>query len=139
MLVVLDANEYIFTFGRERDPACEALIDALARGRVSCDIRICRTIVAEVIDNLQPDRQKDYLGFILSVTEIDEDYIVPFETGNRYEARGFKPADAFIAAYAEHTDADFLISENRHFLSRGKELPFNVVTAEGFLRIMKLL
>lgn len=139
MEVVLDANEYIFAFGLYRKKSCEVLIETLANETIPAVIRVCRSVIHEVRDNLMPDDQKAFFEFISSVTEIDEDYIVPFETGNRYEAKGFKPADAFIAAYTEHIGAEFLISENRHFLSRSKELPFNVVTAERFLHIMKLL
>lgn len=139
MLVVLDANEYILTFGAAKDKSSQGLIRKLPDITGFGDVRIAQTIVDEVMRNLSAEERKAFMRFLLSATEIDEDSIVPFETGNRYEAIGFKPADAFIAAYTEHIGGNFLISENRHFLSRSKELPFNVVTAEGFLRIMKLL
>lgn len=38
----------------------------------------------------------------------DEDFLVPFELGAKYESKGLKPADAFIAAYAGCVGADIL-------------------------------
>jgi len=73
----------------------------------------------------------------LSLTTIDEDFLVPFELGTKYEAEGFKPADAFIAAYTEWVGADVFVTENRHFLKHNPDLPFNVLTAQKCLRLLK--
>ena len=67
---------------------------------------------------------------------MDEDFVVPFELGVRYETRGLKAADAFIAAYTEWAGAEFLVTENRHFLTRRSDLPFKVLTAEQTLKIL---
>lgn len=61
---------------------------------------------------------------------------VSFELGVKYEIKGLKPADAFIAAYAEWVGADALVTENRHFLVRHSDLPFKVVTAEQCLKLI---
>jgi hypothetical protein len=53
-----------------------------------------------------------------------------------YETKGLKPADAFIAAYAEWVGADVLVTENRHFLSCNPDLPFKVLTAEKCLKLI---
>ncbi|MFH0924241.1 MAG: hypothetical protein V1872_01190 [bacterium] len=90
-------------------------------------------IIEEVRRNLVPEIFKQFVGFIMELTIVDEDFIVPFELGAKYEAKGIKSADAFIAAYTEWTGADALITENRHFLSRQKNLPFKIFTAENFL------
>ena len=81
----------------------------------------------------------EFNEFINALTIVDEDFVVPFETVFRYEAKGLKPADAFIAAYTEWTDAEILVSENRHFLSRHNDLPFRVLTAEKCLSLIKHL
>lgn len=47
-----------------------------------------------------------------------------------------KSPDAFIAAYAEWIGADVLVTENRHFLTRQKDLPFKVLTAEKCLKLI---
>lgn len=67
----------------------------------------------------------------ISLTFIDEDAFVPFELGAKYEWKGLKPADAFIAAYVEWVGAEVLISENRHFLHRHADLPFRVMSADN--------
>ena len=68
---------------------------------------------------------------------LDENFVVPFKLGAGYEQRGLKPADAFIAAYTEWIGADFLVSQNRHFLTRQKDLRFRVVNAEQCLKLIK--
>ena len=80
---------------------------------------------------------RDFFEFVSNLTEIDEDFFVPFELGVKYEIRGFKMADAFIAAYAEWVGADILVTENRHFLKHNPELPFKVLTADKCLKFNK--
>ena len=66
-----------------------------------------------------------------------EEKEIPFEIGAKYEAKGLKPADAFIAAYVEWTGADILVTENRHFLSRQSSLPFKILSAKSCLSLIK--
>ena len=134
MRLVLDANEYIFSLGSQRERACEQLLDWMAQARPKIEIRIPRLIANEVRRNLTPEAFREFLRVIDLVTSIDEDSVVPFELGSRYEWQGLKPADAFIAAYTEWVGADVLISENRHFLTRHADLPFRVRTAHAFLQ-----
>ncbi|MDP3722369.1 MAG: hypothetical protein Q8R91_02595 [Candidatus Omnitrophota bacterium] len=101
-------------------------------------MRICRTIVEEVRDNLTTQEFREFIGLLNSVTSIDEDFFVPFELGSKYEWKGLKPADAFIAAYTEWVGAALLVSENRHFLSRRSDLPFKVLSAEQCLTRISL-
>ena len=133
MRLVLDANEYIFGLGSQRTHVCEQLLDRLARGGSHLSVRIPRLIVREVQRNLTPEAFREFLRTIALVTTIDEDSVVPFELGAKYERKGLKPADAFIAAYTEWVGAEVLVSENRHFLSRHADLPFRVLTAHTFL------
>ena len=133
MLLVLDTNVYIYAFTTSKKPSCKVLINLLATSPSRYKLRIPRTIVEEVKRNLIPEVFREFIQFIASLTIIDEDIVLPFELGVRYEAKGLKPADAFIAAYTEWVGAEFLITENRHFLSRQKSLPFKVLTAEKYL------
>lgn len=137
MVLVLDANEYIFAFGYPRDPNCEHLIHVLRDKPAAVKIRVVRLIVEEVRANISKEAFKKFIAHVNKRTTIDEDFLIPFELGAKYEARGLKSADAFIAAYAEWTKADILVSENRHFLSRQKTLPFKVRSAEQSLRLLK--
>lgn len=136
MLLVLDSNEFIFGFGVARKPSCEALLDAITDAPVTA-IRVPRLIVEEVGRHLTPEEFREFIEFIASLTVIDEDFVVPFELGAKYETEGLKPADAFIAAYVEWTGADALVTENRHFLRQRDNLPFRIYTASDCLKIIK--
>ena len=137
MLLILDTNEYIFAFGLLKDANCEKLLQVIQDKYPKHIIRVPRFIVEEVRSNLSEEVFKEFILFINTLTSIDEDIVVPFELGAKYEARGFKPPDAFIAAYTEWVGADILVTENRHFLSRQTFLPFKVTTAEKCLHILK--
>ena len=79
---------------------------------------------------------REFFVFISELTTIDEDFLVPFELGVKYEIRGLKMVDAFIAAYTEWVGADVLVTENRHFLKHDRDLPFKILTAEKCLKII---
>ncbi len=67
--------------------------------------------------------------------DIDERWQVPFEHVERYIEKGLKRGDAFIAGYTEWVGARCLVSENRaNFVDRGELFPFEVLTAEQFLK-----
>lgn len=134
MLFILDSNEYIFALGAVRDLDSEKILKKIAQRPEDISVRIPRLIVEEVRNNLTPEAYKDFIMLINTLTKIDEDIEVPFELGVKYELLGLKPADAFIAAYTEWVGADALVTENRHFLSRRKDLPFRVMTAQTCLK-----
>ena len=134
MLLVLDSNEYLSAVGLTRKIPCARLLDVLIERYPIHRIRIPRLIVTEVRRHLSPQAFKEWLTSMLAVAVVDEDFDVPFELGAKYEMRGLKPADAFIAAYTEWVGAELLVSENRHFLTRHADLPFQVLTAEQALK-----
>ena len=136
MLLILDSNEFIFGFGVARKASCEALLDAIVESSRHT-LRIPRLIAEEVGRHLTPEEFREFIEFIMSLTVIDEDFVVPFELGAKYEAEGLKSADAFIAAYVEWTGADALVTENRHFLSQRNNLPFKVLNAADCIKLMK--
>ncbi len=136
MLLILDSNEYIFGLGSMPDPTCAKLLDTMLEHAAKIAIRVPRLITEEVRNNLTPEAFKEFILFIHTFTTIDEDKVIPFELGAKYEDKGLKPADALIAAYAEWIGADFLVSENRHFLSRQSTLPFKIINAEHCLKLI---
>ncbi len=136
MLLVLDTNIYVYAFTTTAKPSCKSVINLLTTAPSEYKLRIPRTIMEEVRRNLVHDIYREFFEFISELTVIDEDFLVPFELGARYEMKGLKEADAFIAAYAEWTGADALVTENRHFLNKHPDLPFKVLTAEKCLRLM---
>jgi len=92
----------------------------------------------EVKRNVSTEAFGEFLMLIeTGALTLDEDIVVPFELGLRYEKMGFKPADSFIAAYAEWVMADALVSENRHFLFDHPHLPFKTLSAESALKYIK--
>ena len=138
MRLVVDSNEYIFAFGPAKADASLKLLEKLLEIKHSHTVRIPRTIFEEVKRNLLPESLREFVIFINELTTIDADFLIPFELGGKYEIRGFKMADAFIAAYTEWVGADALVTENRHFLNQNPNLPFKILTAEKCLRIIAL-
>jgi len=127
---------YIFGLGLLKEPACEKLILEIFEKSNLHTLRISRAIAKEVRYHLSPEDLQKFVRIINKLTKIDEDFLVPFELGAKYEAKGLKPADALIAAYTEWVGADALVTENRHFLTRQTELPFRVLTAEKCLKLI---
>lgn len=136
MLFVIDSNVYIFGFGFVKVPHCSNLILTIIEKYNLHTLRVSRRIVEEVRSHLSPEDFTKFIKVINILTKIDEDFVVPFEIAVKYEAKGFKPADAFIAAYTEWVGADALVTENRHFFSLHSNLPFKVVTAEKCLKLI---
>jgi hypothetical protein len=134
--LVIDSNEYIFAFGLVKADASLKLIEKLLERKHLHIVRLPRTIFEEVRRNLSPEYFHEFINFIKAFTTIDEDILIPFELGVKYEIRGFKMADAFIAAYTEWVGADVLVTENRHFLKHDRDLPFKILTAEKCLKII---
>ena len=132
--LVLDSNEYLFTFSRQPKLSSESLLEKIISKPEEYKIRASRTILEEVRRNASPERFKDFWSFLQAAgVSIDEDWEVPFELGAKYESMGLKRGDAFIAAYTEWTDAEYLITENRDFTILTL-LPFRVLRAEEFLK-----
>jgi predicted nucleic acid-binding protein len=136
MRIILDTNEYVFAFGRKRDPTSLRIVDTIVDSEGDFELYLLRTIADEVQSNLAPEACSEFYSTVLAITSIDEDWLVPEELAESYRSMGLKEADAEIAAYAQHVAADYLVSENRHFLSRREDLPFKVVTAEEFLELL---
>lgn len=136
MLLILDSNEYLFAFGVAQRPASRALFDRLMAERELHQIRVPRLVLGEIQRNFPARIFREVAKLIQESVSVDEDFLVPFELGSKYERMSLKPADAFIAAYTEWVGADALVTENRHFLSRRTDLPFRVLTAEQCLRLL---
>ncbi len=136
MQFVIDSNEYIFAFGPLNKYSAFDYLQKLLDESHLHNIRIPRTIFEEVKRNMSSETFLEFNKFIIDLTSIDEDIIVPFEIAFKYEEKGFKTADAFIAAYTEWVGADVLVTENRHFLAHHLGLPFKVLTAEKCLNLI---
>mgnify|MGYP001576489461 CR=1 FL=1 len=67
MRLVLDANEYIYSLGLGRIPACVELLSFLSERREH-DVRVIRTIVDEVIHNTLEDVHSVFYGYLRTST-----------------------------------------------------------------------
>jgi len=134
--LVIDSNEYIFAFGPLKERVSYKFLEKIVETVPLHTVRIPRTIFEEVKRNLSAESFHEFISFINALTTIDEDIVVPFEIAVKYEIKGLKPADAFIAAYTEWVGADVLVTENRHFLNHHSDLPFKVLTAEKCLKLI---
>ncbi len=136
MHLVLDSNEYIFVFGSERYSASEKLLTEIALRPEEYFLSICRPILEEIGRHLSPRQLSEVYAFLQALdADIDERWQVPFEHVERYIEKGLKRGDAFIAGYTEWVGARCLVSENRaDFVDRGELFPFEVLTAEQFLK-----
>ncbi len=137
MRLVFDTNIFVFAFSDIPKPSCLELIETIVELYPKVSIHIPRTILRETRNNLNPPQFKEFALFIHEIGHVDEDIVVPFDTGIKYEQMGLKPADAMIGAYTEWIGAAVLVSENRHFLSRQENLPFKILTAEKTIRFLK--
>ncbi|MBI4062755.1 MAG: hypothetical protein HY401_00455 [Elusimicrobia bacterium] len=138
MLLVIDTNEYLFAFGREKyQPAIE-LLTLLENSCERHQIRICQTIVEEVRRNIPAELMRPFIAYAQSLTTVDDDYLIPANLFAKYESIGLKPGDAFIGAYAEFVGAQAIVSENRrHFHKYRDKFPFAVWDAAACLKELK--
>lgn len=137
MLLVLDSNEFIFTFGEEKYPPSKELLDCLTSAFPEHPFRICETIVNEVRHNIIPEAFHDFVLYVRKFTAVDSDFLVPAELFAKHQ-RFLKPGDAFIASYAEWVGAGALVSENRrHFHTHKALFPFHVWDAATCVRQLR--
>ncbi|MBS3095843.1 PIN domain-containing protein [Candidatus Woesearchaeota archaeon] len=131
MIVILDANEYINYISNK----------ILLLDRILSDdkilIYINETITKEVINNLSQSLIKDFYDFLLR-NNISVYYEkIPFHLLQKYKKLGLKKGDIAIAAFCENINADYLITENRHFLKSKKFDKFKVLSLKEFLGKLK--
>lgn len=134
---VLDSNEFIFALRDEK----EFCVDVLKLTGIRFTALISHTIVEEVFLRLKELEGKDFASLIIHIIknlklEITDDSQIPLEIVEKYESRGAKKGDALIAAFTEWVGADYLITENRHFLKEIKIDKFKAINAENFIVVI---
>ena len=96
-------------------------------------VYINETITKEVINNLSQSFIKDFYDFLLR-NNINVYYEkMSFGLLQKYKKLGLKKGDIAIAAFCETISADYLITENRHFLKSRKFDRFKVLSLKEFL------
>ena len=118
---------------QQTDPSASRLLNVIGPGLI---LIVPRLVVQEVTRNLATPLQVRYFYRLFHESDfafvVDEP--VPADLLAKYVALGLRQkADAFIGAFVEWMQAEYLISDNRHFLRELSPQRFQVVQAETFL------
>ena len=133
--LMLDSNEYIFCLSGTK-ASCVQLIDQLDTLRVFVPLMVVREVERNL--DLMYGLSSVFFKLIVNQENIIIVWSPPPETlVLAYIERGFSKEDATIAAAAEEIQAEYLVSENRHFLQHSAGLPFQVINAETALEILQ--
>jgi len=130
MRICIDSNQWIFGIGGT-DPASEALLLLIPQ----LEVVIPRLIVKEVTRNLTDAQVRSFFTLVSHAPQMTiVDAPIPTPLVKKYIERGLpEKADAFIGAFAEWQRVQYLISDNRHFLSELSNAAFDVLRPEAFL------
>lgn len=136
--ILIDSQEYIIGLAKE-----ESLKAKLLSHIDKFNVFIPFIVEREVVRNLS------YISFHLphkfyQLIKKHKTIQVEFELPptyliKKYNNMGLKKADSAIAAFAEWKKVDYFISDNRHFLQKLETKSFKIVTAEEFLKKLKLV
>ena len=126
MRIVLDSNEYINFFNKK--PIF--LYKIIANNDIP--IYIHESIVIEVLNNINNVHKGKFYKIIFENNIILYNNKLPFYLHTKYKKLGLKKGDIAIAAFCDYINANYFISENRHFLREFKFDKFKVVTLNGF-------
>jgi len=144
MKVILDTNEYIF--GLDKESGNEDSLKLLDVVRLLLnEVDDFRLLVPEIIRkevqrNIPNDFESDFYRFIYSNKKIKHHSVtdIPMKLFKKYHKdRGLKEGDALIAAFAEFTGIDYIISENRHIYKDTKINEFVTMNAGEFLDLIE--
>ena len=110
MIIVLDSNEYINCFNNN-----VLLLNKITLNEIFT-IYINETITKEVLNNINEYSKKGFFNFLFTSHIIAYNQKLPDSLLMKYKQLGLKKGDIAIAAFCEAIEADYLITENRHFL-----------------------
>jgi hypothetical protein len=130
MRICIDSNQFIFGIGGT-DPASESLLLLLPR----LNIVLPQLVINEVTRNLTETQTRMFFALLTNAPQVTiVDAPVPVPLVRKYIALGLREkADAFIGAFVEWQGAQYLISDNRHFLLELTGAAFEVLRPEVFL------
>ena len=131
MLICIDSSVFIPGF-RGSEPAATHLLDSVGP---KLNLIIPWLVAKEVTRNLTNATQIRHFYFLFQSHTFARiiDQPVPREFVNKYVNLGLPAkADAFIGAFAEWQQVDYLISANRHFLAT-HATAFKILSPSKFL------
>lgn len=133
MRICIDSCVFIHGL-QESDLHCANLLDVI---NPELELIIPRLIAREVSRNLNTDEQRRafYRLFHERTFAVIQDISIPRELVEKYVGSGLpEKADAYIGAFTELIQADYLISVNRHFLKELHTKNFEVITPALFIK-----
>ena len=131
MIIVLDSNEYINYIEKKK-----FLLDKIFLYD-KIIVYINETVTKEVTNNLSEPLVKDFYDFLLR-NNINIYYEqMELKLLQKYKNLGLKKGDIAIAACCEAINADYLITENRHFLKSKKFDKFKILSIKELLNKLK--
>lgn len=124
---MLDSNEYIIFLSKQQTWLHKVLESHI--------VHVNELIVKEVLRNVPEGMKKEFYALLMKNSVMLHSEKLPMHLHGKYKKRGLKKGDIAIAAFCEHVRADYLISENRHFLKRKAFAEFKVASLNGFLKL----
>ena len=125
--LVLDSNEYIFYLANKTNGVLRLLDSQDAK------IFLNDLIFDEVIRNITKEATKYFISLLKNPKFEVIAHQIPKSLTEKYKNLGLKKADRVIAAFCEAVEADYLITENRHYLNGKKFDKFKVLSLKEFL------
>lgn len=125
MIIVLDSNEYINFLNKKQ----AQLGKILERNTVHAN----ELIVKEVLRNVAEELKKEFYALLMKDSIALHGENPPARLLLKYKKQGLKKGDIMIAAFCESIGADYLVSENRHFLKERKFAEFRAASLKDFL------
>jgi hypothetical protein len=127
LIIILDSNEYINYLNKETLLLQKVFLDK------NLSIWINDHIIREVLRNIKELQKKEFYNIIFKYNINFYGLKLPIHLLDKYKNLGFKKGDIVVAAFCKSVPAEYLISENRHFLRNVKIYAFKVVTLKEFV------
>ncbi|MGB3496291.1 MAG: type II toxin-antitoxin system VapC family toxin [Elainellaceae cyanobacterium] len=128
--VAIDTNEFIFAL-RDKPPHPFSKILVFSK-LPELNLYMPFQVLAELQRNLIAQDMRRIFLLLRQAKSIQWDYTLPdAKVVAKWKSRGAKKGDAVITASLEIAGVQYLISENRHFLSEISDLPFQVLSSEA--------
>jgi len=127
LIIVLDSNEYINYLEKKNLNLQKVFFNE------NLSICINDIIIREVLRNLNESQKKDFYDILFENNINFYGQKLPLHLLTKYKKLGLKKGDIAIAAFCESVNANYLITENRHFLKKKIFDKFKVLSLKGFL------
>jgi predicted nucleic acid-binding protein len=137
MLICIDSSALVVGL-QGKDASAVKILESVGS---DLTLIIPRLIAQEVTRNLtSPQQVRQFYRLFQNYSFaqiIDEP--VPVALVQKYVNLGLPAkADAFIGAFAEWMNVNYLISENRHFLRQVQANAFKILNTDEFIKILEL-